>query len=181
MGVNPDLDDDVEILNPNFDDASVWVIDVGWVIAAGRAKGISSAPVDGTMRQNIGCNLYFRYRLTFTLSNVDILNPLTEGLKISLGGTLSGIYSANGTFTFEAVATDASGDLIFISFNMAPFKEFFLDTLILVKLENYVEDELDIFAREPKQSSTVVAVASDYYTSLSSRDDNTSCLISYDI
>ena len=181
MGVNPDKDDDIEILNPDFDDASVWVIDVGWVIAAGKAKAISSPPVDGTMRQETGFRRYFRYRVTFTLSGVDILDPVNDGLKVTIGGAQSGLYSANGTFTFEAVATDISGELIFTAISLSPFDEFFLDTLVLEKIDSYLEDPLEILTAEPRISSTYVGVATDYYTGISSRSDNSSCLISYDL
>lgn len=181
MGVDPDKDDETEILNPNFNDDSIWVIDEGWWIGGGIAQAISTPPVNGTMRQVAGFQRYFRYRLTFDMLNCDILDPLTQGLKIEIGGTLSPLYSANGTYTYEAVASDASGELIFISFDMWPFKFFQIDNLVLEKIENYIEDELDIFVPEPKITSTFQAAETDYFTQIHSRNGDGSCLISYNV
>ena len=159
----------------------MWVIDHDWTIVGGVAQAVGVGPGNGTMKQEVGFRRYYRYRVTFTLQNFVGITPGVQGITIKIGGTESALYDTEGTFTYEAVASDISGELQFITKNLDPIDKLELDTLSLEKIDSYLEDPLEILTAEPRISSTYVGVATDYYTGISSKSDNSSCLISYDL
>ncbi len=181
MGWDPDRDDATEILNGGFDDASAWNITHSWLIGAGVAHATGFITGGGQLLQQCGFLEGFRYRVTFTILNYNCTDPPNDGITLTVGGVTSGLFNANGTYTFEVVPTDNLGWMHFDGFTLELADSLDLDNIILVKMENYVENVLEIDVREPKISSTFQAVATDYYSAISNRQDNSGILISFDL
>lgn len=87
----------------NLDD---WTVDAGWVWNAGAACATNGQNIGQTIAA--GLNDGNSYLVTFTISNYT-----SNDLTFSLGGTVSGPYNANGTYSVIVTAGAADEDIIF--------------------------------------------------------------------
>lgn len=95
------------ILNGNFaTNLDNWTVDAGWAWSAAQACATNGQNIG----QTIGAGLIDgnSYMVAFTITNY-----VSNDLSFSLGGTTSGPYNANGTYSVIVVAGASDEDLIF--------------------------------------------------------------------
>jgi len=181
MGWNPEQDEDTAILNGGFDDDTVWNKDADWSISGGKAHFISTEATPANISQDVDWNEGFRYRITFTISNFSFVNAPAAGIGVIVGAIVSAAYTANGTYTYEIVAGSALTNFGFKAAGDVAGDTVDIDDVSLIKLEGYVEEVLEIEVTDPTTISTFEATETDFYSSVASRTDKSSCLISFDI
>lgn len=181
MGVDPNDDVEIVILDPNFDTGIGWNRAGGaWTFVGGKAHFLSPGPL-GSLWQIPGFLENFSYQLTFTLSNSNFTAGPNIGIRVTIGNHIIGVFNTDGIHVVLGQPTDATGAIFFTNNNCPIGDSCDLDTIEIVNLANYPEAELEILYREPRWVNVHEAVATDYYSSISCAHDNTSCLISYNI
>lgn len=124
------------VANGNFSgDPALWTLGTGWAIAAGKACHTAAAG-SGTISQVLATEAGKYYTIVLTVSSRTI-----GDLIVSLGGTLAGTISSNGTFTFTNVlATVDNATLSMTTSGPMDFDGCVDDVSVIMQLTSYSKD-----------------------------------------
>lgn len=182
MGMIPNLDDDAEIRNGNFDDGSEWILqNPNWTISGGLLRmdlfwGASAF----VWQQNIPTTIGYIYRFQITASSLVFGDP-ADAVAVRIGG-ISDIAAirANGIYTLDYKAVEGP---TFLQMNAQPFRignKVNLDLAVLTPLTTYPAKVLGIKIPGDQKTEVTVSPSGRVSQIMASRDGKTNVGILYD-
>ena len=182
MGLDPEIDEGLEIQNGGFDDAAHWIVGSDWVIAGGKASFIFTPPAHGVLQQiNIPTVVGYPFLLEVTVSNYSFDNPGGE-IGVLLGGVnLTPTIQGNGIYQAAAVAVTANSTLVFAPVTLGDPATFDIDNVVGYPLTGYVDTVLGISYPGPQKTEIYPASGADFSQILASRNGKTNVGILYNI
>lgn len=181
MGLDPNADADIEILNGDFADNSVWGFNVNWVWQPNVARfiwtGAGSRSVPQANIVNVPGN---SYEISFTLSNRFFVTP-NDFVFCRLGGAQSSGFRREQRHTFVLTPYDYPN--ITINFDGPTSNvgnQCDIDDITITPLGDHITEILGFAVNGPHKKEVWTPVAADHMQLVAAYRDKSSCILLLD-
>lgn len=172
--------DIITVLNPNFNDNSIWIWAHPWSWAPNKAVNNQTLGVHNPLKQG---NLPFivgnTYDVTFDLLNPAFINP-NAGIIVEVAGDTADPIAAAGTHTVRLTAKADTETLSFITDNWAIGDYCEIDNVSVVGLGDNITEIKQIQMAPEILHEVQLAVAADLWATYLSDSKNSRILILFD-